>query len=158
MLNSRWKVSTLWLFSVSVWASQQCRPNLDVFNNSHQIIVVLMKCVHREKKQPTCCVWCQDVLKDLVSTSCGHWFCRRCITSYWDQSASPGDSSCPQCGGKTQNNSWTVDRQSETNWTKSHWTSQHVKDTLWRNSHVVWFGAPTVSECNTTVVKTIPGV
>ncbi|KAM8740026.1 uncharacterized protein AB9X84_020031 [Acanthopagrus schlegelii] len=69
----------------------------------------------KEKKQPTCCVWCQDVLKDPVSTSCGHWFCRRCITSYWDQSASPGDSSCPQCGGKTQNNSWTVDRQSETN-------------------------------------------
>uniref|UniRef100_A0A671WN24 NACHT domain-containing protein n=1 Tax=Sparus aurata TaxID=8175 RepID=A0A671WN24_SPAAU len=91
-------------------ASQQCRPNLDVFNNNHQIIVVLKKCVHRErkrshvsvKKQPTCCVWCQDVLKDPVSTSCGHWFCRRCITSYWDQSASPGDSSCPQCGGKTQ--------------------------------------------------------
>uniref|UniRef100_A0A671TJQ9 NACHT domain-containing protein n=1 Tax=Sparus aurata TaxID=8175 RepID=A0A671TJQ9_SPAAU len=87
-------------------ASQQCRPNLDVFNNNHQIIVVLKKCVHRErkrshvsvKKQPTCCVWCQDVLKDPVSTSCGHWFCRRCITSYWDQSASPGDSSCPQCG------------------------------------------------------------
>ncbi|XP_073337161.1 uncharacterized protein [Pagrus major] len=50
------------------------------------------------KKQPTCCVWCQDVLKDPVSTSCGHWFCRRCITSDWDQSASPGDSSCPQCG------------------------------------------------------------
>uniref|UniRef100_A0A671VRU5 NACHT domain-containing protein n=1 Tax=Sparus aurata TaxID=8175 RepID=A0A671VRU5_SPAAU len=50
------------------------------------------------KKQPTCCVWCQDVLKDPVPTSCGHWFCRRCITSYWDQSASPGDSSCPQCG------------------------------------------------------------
>ena len=66
------------------------------------------------KKQPTCCVWCQDVLKDPVSTSCGHWFCRRCITSYWDQSASPGDSSCPQCGGKTQNNSWTVDRQRQT--------------------------------------------
>uniref|UniRef100_A0A671TW02 NACHT domain-containing protein n=1 Tax=Sparus aurata TaxID=8175 RepID=A0A671TW02_SPAAU len=51
-----------------------------------------------EKKQPSCCVWCQDVLKDPVSTSCGHWFCRRCITSDWVQSASPGDSSCPQCG------------------------------------------------------------
>ncbi|XP_073337154.1 NLR family CARD domain-containing protein 3 isoform X2 [Pagrus major] len=50
------------------------------------------------KKQPTCCVWCQDVLKDPVSTSCGHWFCRRCITSDWDQSASPGDFFCPQCG------------------------------------------------------------
>ncbi|CAI5670205.1 unnamed protein product [Oreochromis niloticus] len=39
-----------------------------------------------------------DVLKDPVSTSCGHWFCRQCISSYWDQSASSGDSSCPQCG------------------------------------------------------------
>ncbi|XP_073339024.1 protein NLRC3-like isoform X4 [Pagrus major] len=50
------------------------------------------------KKQPSCCVLCQDVLMDPVSTSCGHWFCRRCITSDWVQSASPGDSSCPQCG------------------------------------------------------------
>ncbi|XP_014869752.1 NACHT, LRR and PYD domains-containing protein 12-like isoform X1 [Poecilia latipinna] len=35
---------------------------------------------------------------DPVSTSCGHWFCRRCIRSYWDQSAPSGPSSCPQCG------------------------------------------------------------
>ncbi|XP_059182912.1 NLR family CARD domain-containing protein 3-like isoform X2 [Centropristis striata] len=51
-----------------------------------------------EEEQPSCCASCQDVLKDPVSTSCGHWFCRRCISSYWDQSAPPGDSSCPQCG------------------------------------------------------------
>ncbi|XP_044031932.1 protein NLRC3-like [Siniperca chuatsi] len=51
-----------------------------------------------EEEQPSCCALCQDVLKDPVSTSCGHWFCRRCITSYWDQSASSGGSSCPQCG------------------------------------------------------------
>ncbi|XP_059194040.1 protein NLRC3-like [Centropristis striata] len=51
-----------------------------------------------EEEQPSCCASCQDVLKDPVSTSCGHWFCRACISSYWDQSASPGDSSCPQCG------------------------------------------------------------
>ncbi|XP_059183294.1 NACHT, LRR and PYD domains-containing protein 14-like [Centropristis striata] len=51
-----------------------------------------------EEEQPSCCASCQDVLKDPVSTSCGHWFCRRCISSYWDQSASPEDSSCPQCG------------------------------------------------------------
>ncbi|KAM8772108.1 protein NLRC3-like isoform 2-T4 [Acanthopagrus schlegelii] len=49
------------------------------------------------EEQPSCCVSCQDVLKDPVSTSCDHWFCRRCITSYWDQSASPGHSTCPQC-------------------------------------------------------------
>nr|WPK86666.1 NLRC3-like protein isoform_X13 [Sebastes schlegelii] len=50
------------------------------------------------EEQLSCCASCQDVLKDPVSTSCGHWFCRQCITSYWDQSASSRDSSCPQCG------------------------------------------------------------
>ncbi|XP_053170671.1 NACHT, LRR and PYD domains-containing protein 12-like [Scomber japonicus] len=50
------------------------------------------------EKQLSCCSLCQDVLKDPVSTSCGHWFCRQCINSYWDQSASSGDFPCPQCG------------------------------------------------------------
>ncbi|XP_049444947.1 protein NLRC3-like isoform X6 [Epinephelus fuscoguttatus] len=54
------------------------------------------------EEQPSCCVLCQDVLKDPVSTSCGHWFCRQCITSHWDQSASSGDSSCPQCGKRSR--------------------------------------------------------
>ncbi|XP_038554442.1 NACHT, LRR and PYD domains-containing protein 12-like [Micropterus salmoides] len=49
------------------------------------------------EEEPSCCALCQDVLKDPVSTSCGHWFCRQCITSYWDQSASSGVSFCPQC-------------------------------------------------------------
>ncbi|KAL4006243.1 TIMELESS-interacting protein [Sarotherodon galilaeus] len=55
-----------------------------------------------EEEQPSCCALCQDVLKDPVSTSCGHWFCRQCISSYWDQSASSGDSSCPQCGERSR--------------------------------------------------------
>ncbi|XP_050923775.1 NACHT, LRR and PYD domains-containing protein 14 isoform X10 [Lates calcarifer] len=50
------------------------------------------------EEQLSCCDLCQDVLKDPVSTSCGHWFCRQCITSYWDQSGPSGGSSCPQCG------------------------------------------------------------
>ncbi|XP_076738951.1 protein NLRC3-like isoform X11 [Maylandia zebra] len=55
-----------------------------------------------EEEQLSCCALCQDVLKDPVSTSCGHWFCRQCIPSYWDQSASSGDSSCPQCGERSR--------------------------------------------------------
>ncbi|XP_069025010.1 protein NLRC3-like [Embiotoca jacksoni] len=55
-----------------------------------------------EEQQLSCCVLCQDVLKDPVSTSCGHQFCRQCITSYWDQSAPSGDSSCPQCGKRSR--------------------------------------------------------
>ncbi|XP_067447009.1 protein NLRC3-like isoform X6 [Thunnus thynnus] len=54
------------------------------------------------EEQLSCCSLCQDVLKDPVSISCGHWFCRLCITSYWDQSASSGDSSCPQCGKRSR--------------------------------------------------------
>uniref|UniRef100_A0A8C4DRV6 Protein NLRC3 n=1 Tax=Dicentrarchus labrax TaxID=13489 RepID=A0A8C4DRV6_DICLA len=80
------------------------------FIYNQQIILVIKKCLHRERKrshvsveeQLSCCVLCQDVLKDPVSTSCGHWFCRQCITSYWDQSASSGDSSCPQCGERSR--------------------------------------------------------
>ncbi|KAM4538430.1 NLR family CARD domain-containing protein 3-like isoform 4-T5 [Fundulus diaphanus] len=50
------------------------------------------------EEQRSCCALCQKVLMDPVSTSCGHWFCRQCITSYWVQSAPSGPSSCPQCG------------------------------------------------------------
>ena len=74
------------------------------FINTQQIIVVTWNCLDRRRshvsveEQLCSCALCQDVLKDPVSTSCGHWFCRQCITSYWNQSASSGDSSCPQCG------------------------------------------------------------
>ncbi|XP_062297246.1 NACHT, LRR and PYD domains-containing protein 12-like isoform X2 [Scomber scombrus] len=54
------------------------------------------------EEQLSCCSLCQDVLKDPVSTSCGHWFCRQCITSYWNQSTSSGDSLCPQCGKRSR--------------------------------------------------------
>ncbi|XP_071763049.2 uncharacterized protein LOC139917765 isoform X3 [Centroberyx gerrardi] len=54
------------------------------------------------KEQLSCCALCQEVLRDPVSTSCGHWFCRQCITSYWDQSGSSGDSACPQCGRRSR--------------------------------------------------------
>ncbi|XP_063736107.1 protein NLRC3-like isoform X2 [Eleginops maclovinus] len=54
------------------------------------------------EEQLSSCALCQDVLKDPVSTSCGHWFCRQCITSYWEQRAPSGDSSCPQCGKRSR--------------------------------------------------------
>ncbi|KAM4544148.1 NACHT, LRR and PYD domains-containing protein 12-like [Fundulus diaphanus] len=49
------------------------------------------------EEQLSCCAMCQNVLTDPVSTSCGHRFCRPCM-SYWVQSASSGRSTCPQCG------------------------------------------------------------
>uniref|UniRef100_A0A3Q3EX92 RING-type domain-containing protein n=1 Tax=Labrus bergylta TaxID=56723 RepID=A0A3Q3EX92_9LABR len=53
-------------------------------------------------EQLSSCALCQDVLRDPVSTSYGHWFCRQCLTSYWDQSTSSGESSCPQCGERSK--------------------------------------------------------
>uniref|UniRef100_A0AAY5EUV0 RING-type domain-containing protein n=1 Tax=Electrophorus electricus TaxID=8005 RepID=A0AAY5EUV0_ELEEL len=43
------------------------------------------------------CGVCEQVLTDPVSITCGHRFCRQCISSYWDQSAPSRDFSCPQC-------------------------------------------------------------
>ncbi|XP_030636792.1 NACHT, LRR and PYD domains-containing protein 3-like [Chanos chanos] len=43
------------------------------------------------------CGLCQQALRDPVSTSCGHSFCRQCISTYWDQSDPLGDYVCPQC-------------------------------------------------------------
>ncbi|KAL3054375.1 hypothetical protein OYC64_006660 [Pagothenia borchgrevinki] len=57
------------------------------------------------EQQLSSCALCQDVLKDPVSTSCGHWFCRQCITSYWEQRPPSGDPSCPQCGER-----WSIEQ------------------------------------------------
>ncbi|XP_022613945.1 uncharacterized protein LOC111231189 [Seriola dumerili] len=54
------------------------------------------------EEQLSCCALCQDILRDPLPTSCGHWFCRQCITSYGNQTGSPGDSSCPQCGQRSR--------------------------------------------------------
>ncbi|XP_065812511.1 NLR family CARD domain-containing protein 3-like [Labrus bergylta] len=54
------------------------------------------------EEQLSSCALCQDVLRDPVSTRCRHWFCRQCLTSYWDQSTSSGESSCPQCGERSK--------------------------------------------------------
>ncbi|XP_041958719.1 uncharacterized protein LOC121718035 isoform X2 [Alosa sapidissima] len=43
------------------------------------------------------CGVCKQLLRDPVITSCGHSFCRQCISSYWSQSGPSGDHSCPQC-------------------------------------------------------------
>ncbi|XP_062394309.1 NLR family CARD domain-containing protein 3-like [Sardina pilchardus] len=48
------------------------------------------------------CGVCEQVLRDQVVITCGHSFCRQCISSYWGQCP---ERPCPQCGKRLRTSS-----------------------------------------------------
>ncbi|XP_065813517.1 NLR family CARD domain-containing protein 3-like [Labrus bergylta] len=88
----------------AVWCSTMCRVSRlsATEDTAHTSCTIITKGSVSVEEQLSSCALCQDVLRDPVSTRCGHWFCRQCLTSYWDQSTSSGESSCPQCGERSK--------------------------------------------------------
>nr|XP_043872887.1 E3 ubiquitin/ISG15 ligase TRIM25-like [Solea senegalensis] len=55
-----------------------------------------MAAVQLQRENISCSI-CLDLLKDPVTLTCGHSFCKNCIKDHWDSEEQKRSYSCPQC-------------------------------------------------------------
>ncbi|XP_069343583.1 E3 ubiquitin ligase TRIM40-like isoform X1 [Eulemur rufifrons] len=53
--------------------------------------------LHKDSREDRICPICQACLKEAVSTDCGHFFCRVCLTQHVDKASASGVLCCPVC-------------------------------------------------------------
>ncbi|XP_076581067.1 protein NLRC3-like isoform X2 [Chaetodon auriga] len=81
--------------------------------------------------EPSSCSVCMEVLRDPVHFICGHWSCKQCVSSDWDQYDSPADHPCDKCGKKFQRESEHLsDTEEDTGYTSLWKAKKNLKEAM----------------------------
>ncbi|XP_053297938.1 E3 ubiquitin/ISG15 ligase TRIM25-like [Pleuronectes platessa] len=70
--------------------------DLVLFRGSESVLQSLAAAEMAQQEILSCSI-CLDLLKDPVTTVCGHSYCKSCINTHWDKGEERGSYSCPQC-------------------------------------------------------------
>ncbi|XP_026126205.1 E3 ubiquitin/ISG15 ligase TRIM25-like [Carassius auratus] len=81
--------------TLSLWSDWSAEPSANWKTEDTFPLDSKLRTSHHFK-----CPLCKSMLKDPVSISCGHNYCRGCINEFWDNRA--GVYGCPQCGNPSE--------------------------------------------------------
>ncbi|XP_039601946.1 E3 ubiquitin/ISG15 ligase TRIM25-like [Polypterus senegalus] len=63
-------------------------------HKGHEMVELETKRDEEKKQDEFICLVCLETLSDPISLPCGHSFCLKCLSDYWEQNQ---ECSCPQC-------------------------------------------------------------